>query len=190
MAEISKLLKELVQTPSLQSSINPLVGFANKSTTSLPPYKIEDLEIIGYTAYVCVECLVSHPLTLYWHSPFMKLVPAAHKCNNERIIDVKQQIHNKNDAIAALFDDLPVEMFRVVKEWTRGRPLLKVAEAPSVSQGLQSFKLVDNKKWGIRAIRDGFAVVSDEELADFLNLASYNTYAYFKMEAQNKTYYM
>jgi hypothetical protein len=49
---------------------------------SLPPFKIEDLKIIGYTAYICEECLVSHPLTLYWHSLSMKPVPTMHTCMN------------------------------------------------------------------------------------------------------------
>jgi len=68
--------------------------------------------------------------------------------------------------------------------------MLKVSETPSVLQGLQNPKLIDNKKWGIRAIRNRFTVLSDEELADFLNLAKDNTYAYFKMEAQSTAYYM
>ena len=68
--------------------------------------------------------------------------------------------------------------------------MLKVAEAPSDSQGLQNFRLIDIKKWGIRAIRDRLAVLFDEELADFLNLAGVITPAYLKMETQNITYCM
>lgn len=190
LAEISSLLKEIMPTLASQSSINPFIRFVDKSNMSLPPFKIEDLKIIGYTAYVCEECLVSHPLTLYWHSLSMKPVPTMHTCNNERIKEVQQEIHNKKEVTAALFDELRVVMFRVVKQWTRGRPMLKASETPSVLQGLQNFQLIDNKKWGIRAIRNRFTVLSDEELADFLNLAKNNTYAYFKMEAQSTAYYM
>ena len=113
-----------------------------------------------------------------------------HTCNNERIIEVQQEIHNKKEVTAALFDELRDVMFLVVKQWTRARPLLKVAEIPSMLEGLQNFKPIDNKNWGIRAIRNRFTVLSDEELADFLNLAKANTYAYFKMKGQNTAYYM
>jgi hypothetical protein len=83
----------------------------------------------------------------------MKPVPTMHTCNNERIIKVQQEIHNKKEVTAALFDELRDVMFLVVKQWTRARPLLKVAEIPSILQGLQNFKPTDNKNWGIRAIR-------------------------------------
>ena len=88
-------------TLASQPSINPFLRFVDKSNTSLPPFKIEDLKIIGYTAYICEECLVSHPLTLYWNSLSMKPVPTMHTCNNERIIEVQQEIHNKKEVTAS-----------------------------------------------------------------------------------------
>lgn len=190
LAEISTLMKELRPTLASQSSVNPSLRFVDKSNTSLPPFKVEDLKIIGYTGYTCEKCLFSHPLTLYWNSLSMKPVPTMHTCNNERIIKVQQEIHNKKEVTAALFDELRDVMFLVVKQWTRARPLLKVAVIPSILQGLQNFKLVDNKNWGIRAIRNRFTVLSDEELADFLDLAKANTYAYFKMKERNAAYFM
>ena len=190
LAEISSLVKELRPTLASQPSISPSLRVVDKSYTSLPPFKVEDLKIIGYTAYVCEECLVSHPLTLYWNSLSMKPVPTMHTCNYERIIEVQQEIHNKKEVTASLFDELRDVMFLVVKQWTRARPLLKVAEIPSILQGLQNFKLIDDKNWGIRAIRNRFTDLSDEELADFLNLAKANTYAYFKMKGRNVAYLM
>ena len=74
LVEVSSLLKEFMPTLASQPSINPFLRFVDKSNTSLPPFKIEDLKIIGYTAYICEECLVSHPLTLYWNSLSMKPV--------------------------------------------------------------------------------------------------------------------
>jgi hypothetical protein len=190
LAEIRSLMRELTPTLASQPSNNPFLRFVDKSNPSLPPLKIEDLKIIGYTAYICEECLVSHPLTLYWNSFSMKAVPTMHICNNERIIEVQQEIHKKIEVTSALFGELLDVMFLVVKQWTRARPLLKVAEIPSMLQGLQKFKLIDNTNWGIRAIRNRFTVLSDEELADFLNLAKANTYAYFKMKGQHTAYYM
>jgi hypothetical protein len=55
LADISSIVKEL--RPTLASQ--PSIRFVDKSNMSLPPFKIEDLKIIGYTAYVCEECLVS-----------------------------------------------------------------------------------------------------------------------------------
>ena len=75
-------------TLASQSSINPFIRFVDKSNMSLPPFKIEDLKIIGYTAYICEECLVAHPLTLYWYNLSMKPVPTMHTCSNERIKEV------------------------------------------------------------------------------------------------------
>jgi hypothetical protein len=182
LAEINSLMRELTPTLASQPSNNSFLRFVDKSNPSLPSFKIEDLKIIGYTAYICEECLLSHPLTLYWNSFSMKPVPTMHLCNNERIIEVQQEIHKKKEVTAALFRELLDVMFLVVKQWTRAKPLLKVAEIPSMLQGLQNFKLIDNTNWGIRAIRNRFTVLSDEELADFLNLAKANTYAYFKMK--------
>ena len=190
LAEISSLVKELRPTLASQPSINPFLRFVDKSNTSLSPFKIEDLKIIGYTAYTCEKCLVSHPLTLYWNSLSMEPVPTIHTCNNERRIEVQQEIHNKKEVTASLFDEVCDVMFLVVRQWTRARPLLKVAEIPSMLQGLQNFKVIDIKNWAIRAIRNRFTVLSDEELADFLNLAKANTYAYFKVKGQNTAYYM
>jgi hypothetical protein len=184
LAEIKSLMRELTPTLASPPSNNSILRFVDKLNPSLPSFKIEDLKIIGYTAYICEECLVSHPLTLYWNSFSMKPVPTMHICNNERIIEVQQKIHKKKEVTAELFGELLDVMFLVVKQWTSAKPMLKVAEIPSMLQGLQNFKLIDNKNWGIRAIRNRFTILSDEKLADFLNLAKANTYAYFKMKGQ------
>ena len=61
----------------------------------------------------------------------------------------------------------------------------------SLFQKLSSNSIfVDSKNWAFRAIQDRFTVLSDEELADFLNLARCNTYAYFMTGKPNKTYLM
>jgi hypothetical protein len=177
------MVREATQLSRIHRSIE-------QSNMHLPPFKIEDLEIIGYTAYICNDCLISHPLILYWHSASKKLVPTIHTCNDERKIEVHQGIRSKNEVITNLSDELPDLMCRVVKQWTKGRPLLKATLAPYVSEDLYELNVIDRKKWGIRAIRERFTALSDEELADFLNLAGENTYAYVRTEDQNKTYFM
>lgn len=58
LAEISSLLKEIMPTLASKSSINPFIRFVDNSNMSLPPFKIEDLKIIGYKAYICEKCPV------------------------------------------------------------------------------------------------------------------------------------
>ena len=189
MAEI-RLLKELSLKPALQSSFDPFKGFIDESNIYVPPFQVEDLVVAGYTGFICEQCLISHPLMLYWHSLSMKIVPTIHTCSNERIKEVRQLKQNKKDIIANLCRELPELMFQLVKEWTKGRPLLISTEIQSESIGLHSFTLVDSRKWAIRAMQNGFSVLSDEELADFMNAANGNTYAYFRMAEPKKTYHM
>ena len=189
MAEVSRLLKELVPTSASTFSYR-LNGLIDNSGVCVPPFKPEDLEIRGYTAYICEECLVSHPLTLYMHGPSLKLVPAFHKCNADRIVEVQQEIHNKKYVIATLVGELPKLVLRIVRQWTKRRPSLRADEIPAVSESLHTFKPVDKKGWAMRAVRDELTFLSEGELVDFLNLAGHNTYACFKMKEQNKAYFM
>ena len=193
MAEVSRLLKELTPTPTSTSSINPLNGLIDNAKMYVPPVKLEDLEISGYTAFICEECLITHPLKLYMHGPSLKLVPAFHICNTERIVEVEQEMHSekkKKDVVATLAEELPNLMFRIVRKWTKCKPSIRATEIPSVAQNLHTLKPVDKKKWAMRAIRDEFTLLSEGELVDFLNLARHNTYACFKTERQHKTYCM
>jgi hypothetical protein len=190
MAEVSRLLKELTPTPTSAFSINRLNGLIDNSYRYVPPFKLEDLEITGYTAYICEVCLVTLPLTLYIHGPSLKLVPTFHTCNTERIIEVQQEMPHNKDVFATLAGELPNLMFRTVRIWTKCKPSLRVTEIPSVPQNLHTLKPVDKKKWALRAIRDKFTFLSEGELVDFLNLAGHQTYAFFKMEGHHKTYGM
>jgi len=187
---VSKLLKEIMPTSASPFSINPLNDLIGNSDVYVLPFKLEDLEISGYTAYICEKCLVTHPLTLYIHDPPLKLVPTFHTCKTERIVEVQQELYDKRSVIATLIGELPNLMFRVVRQWTKCRPLLVAVEIPTVSQGLHTFKPVDKKEWAMRAVRDKFTYLSEGELIDFLNWAGHNTYACFKMEEQNMAYCM
>ena len=80
-------------------------------------------------------------------------------------------------------------MLRIVRQWTKGRPLLRAVEIPAVSEGLHTFNTVDKKGWAMRTVRDELTFLSEGELVDFLNLAGHNTYACFKMKEQNKAYF-
>ena len=122
----------------------------------------------------------------------MKFGFTMHGCDSERVPKVQQpqQIENKKDFIATLYNEMPQLMFQVVKRWTKGTPLIQADEIQSIPEGLHCCILVDSKNWAFRAIQNKRTVISDEELADFLNLAGCNTYAYFRTPIPNQTYYM
>jgi hypothetical protein len=190
MAEISKLAKEIAQNPVLQSSISPYRVDPNKIEIYKQQFKHEDFEVVGYTGFVCQKCLICHPLALYWHTPSMKVVSSIHSCDRERGVEVQKQGEYKTCVIANLSHEMLQLMTQVVKRWTRGAPLIQAVEIPFIPQVMHGTILLESKNWAFRAIQEGLTVLSDDELADFLNLARCNTYAYFRTAKLNKTYHM
>lgn len=186
-AEISKLMREIKQN---QRPINPLRAPVNTPNIQEPQFKDEDLVVVGYTAFICDKCLISHPLTLYWHRPSMEVVHTNHGCDTKILLKVQQQKRNNKEVMETLSNETPKLMFRVVKRWTKGVPLAQADEIQSIPEVLRCCILVDSKNWAFRAIQNRFTVLSDEELADFLNLSRCNTYACFRTAESNKTYYM
>jgi hypothetical protein len=190
MAEFNRLLKDVSLISASQAFIEPYNVFFNRPRISEPRFKIENLEVLGYTAYICKECLISHPLTLYWDGTNMAQVPTVHTCDNERLLEVQQSALNKDDVIETLYEGLPNLMFHAVKKWTKDAPLLMTAEIPPVLEGLHDFISADKRGWAIRAIRNGPTTLSDDELVDFLKLAGLRTYACFRMGGLTKKYQM
>jgi hypothetical protein len=94
---------------------------------------------------------------------------------------------NKKDTIATISNEMPKLMFQVVKRWTKGTPLVMADEIQSSPKVLNGCILVDDKNWAHRAVQNRFTLLSDEDLADFLNLARGNTYG---TANSNKSYYM
>jgi hypothetical protein len=189
-AEISKLTTEMAQNRVLQSATNPLKAPVNKIMIHETQFKHEDLLVVGYTAFICQKCLISHPLTLYRHTPSMKIICTNHGCDTETVVDAQRQIMNKKDIIATISNEMPKLMFQVVKRWTKGTPLVVADEIPSNPEVLNGCILVDGKNWAHRAVQNGFTLLSDEDLANFLNLARSNTYGIFRTAKSNKSYYM
>lgn len=190
LAEISKLTTELAQNRVLQSGINPLNAPVNKVMIYEPQFGDEGLLVVGYTAFICQICLISHPLTLYRHTPSMIIICTNHCCDTETVVDAQRQIMNKKDIIATISNEMPKLMFQVVKRWTKGTPLVVADKIQSNPEVLNDCILVDGKNWAHRAVQNGFTLLSDENLADFLNLARGNTYGIFRTAKSNKSYYM
>jgi hypothetical protein len=72
MTEVSRLLKELVPTSASTFSYR-LNGLIDNSGVCVPPFKPEDLEIRGYTAYIWnrMSCFTSIDTLYAW--PFLKI---------------------------------------------------------------------------------------------------------------------
>lgn len=190
LAEMKRLFNELSLASVSQPFISSYKVGIDRCDVRPPQDKLNDLEIVGYAAYICKDCLISLPLTVYWDNINKVMRFAIHKCNDERVIEVRQTIRNKDDIIATLPDELPDLMFQVVMKWTKGAPVLQVAEIYPATAGPQNFIPIDKKEWAIRAIRNTSTPLAHEELAKFLSLARYNTYACFRRADTNKTYQM
>jgi hypothetical protein len=190
LAEVSKLTAELAQNRVLQSTFNPLKSSGDMAMIQKQQLRYEDLAVIGYTAFICSNCLISHPLTLYWHKSSMALISTYHWCDTETVAELQWQKRNKKDLIATNSKEMPKLMFQVVMKWTKGTPLVQANEIKSIPAVLHCCILVDGKNWAHRAVQNGFTSLTDEELADFLNLARNNTYGIFRTAMSNKTYFM
>jgi hypothetical protein len=88
--EFKKLMQELSSTSIRQPHLFPSTGAISQSHIAYslqPDFRFQDLEIIGYTGYICEECLTAHPLAIYRHKyeSGAKPIQTKHSCNKERI---------------------------------------------------------------------------------------------------------
>jgi len=190
LAEINKLLKDLSTPPASEGFVEPYKALIERPRISEPKFNIMNLTVLGYTAHICNECLISYLLTLYWDSTNMVQVPTIHKCDDDRLFEANQGLLNKSDAVATLNNELPNLLFHAVKKWTQDAPLLNAVEIPPALEGLQEIIPADKTRWAIHAIRNGTATLSDDELFDFLDLAGLKTYACFRIGGLTKKYQM
>ena len=164
---------------------------------SCPLPHLEDLEIIGYIGYICGICLTAHPLAIYRHKylPGEKAVQTVHVCNTERITKLKQEQQRRRQEIdrgttvSNLYtDELPKSMLQAAKEWTDGCALLMTCEISVFpDEVLQDFMLFSNKqRWAARAVKDGFTILTDKELSDFIYTVRKCTFVVGKLEQEEK----
>jgi hypothetical protein len=187
--EIKRLIGDLSFRPMQQPYFFPYNGAIsqpNMYQRFQPPFRTEDLEIIGYKGYVCKECLTAQPLTIYRHKYQRdKIIPTIHGCDNRRRLEIQggQQEDNETSIVTDLYmNELPELMLRFVREWTKGKAILMAAELSTPSDSSREIIISTEKKWANRAIRDGCTVLIDDELADFINTVKDCTGAYFKVQ--------
>jgi hypothetical protein len=91
--KIKRLMEELSFRPMQQPSFFPYNGAVSQPNMyqRFRPYKMEDLEIVGYRGYVCKECLTTHPLAIYRHKHQKeKIIHTKHECDIRRRLDPKR----------------------------------------------------------------------------------------------------
>ncbi len=187
--EIKRLMEELSFRPMQQPSFFPYNGAVsqpNMYQRFQPPFRAEDLEIMGYRGYVCKECLTAHPLAIYRHKHQKeKIIHTKHGCNTRRRLEIQggQQRDNETSILTNLYiNELPKLMLRFVREWTKGQTLLAAAELSAPPEGCREIIISSEKQWANRAIRYGCTVLTDDELTDFINTVTDCTGAYFKVK--------
>jgi hypothetical protein len=67
--------------------------------------------VVGYQGYVCKDCLIIHPLTIYFGRQG-QLVTTCHECIPQRLQDV-HDIVDKKDKISEVYAKLPEEMKKI-----------------------------------------------------------------------------
>jgi hypothetical protein len=187
-SEVKRLTEELSLKPMHRPYLFPYKGAIcqpNMADNFQPQLRIEDLEVIGYTGYICKECLLAHPLAIYRHKYRSgAIIGTQHRCNEQRILQILQGLQkgDKESLLANLYmNELPEMMLKFVRGWTKDRILLMAAEVPSTSEGCSEFIISNDMQWAIRAIRDQSTVLAVRELADFLKIVKNSTGAYFRL---------
>lgn len=192
--EIKRLMGELSFRPMQQPYPFPYYGAIsqpNMYQRFQPPFRMGDLEAIGYKGYVCKECLIAHPLAIYRHKNQRdKIVHSEHRCNNKRKFEIQvgQQKDDETSILTNLYiNELPKLMLRFVREWTKGQTLLAAAEVSAPPESCREIIISIEKQWANRAIRDGCTILTDDELADFINTVKDCTGAYFRVKDNEMT---
>jgi hypothetical protein len=188
-AKIKRLKEELSFRPMQQPYLSPYNGAVsqpNMYQRFQPPFKMEDLEIIGYKGYVCKECLTANPLAIYRHNYQKdKIIRTTHGCNNKRKLEIQgeQRKNNETSMVTNLYmNELPKLMLEDVREWTKGKAILMAAELSIPPDSSREIIISIEKQWANRAIRNGCTFLTDDELADFINTVKDYTGAYFKVQ--------
>ncbi|HEY6883671.1 MAG TPA: hypothetical protein VI278_06500 [Nitrososphaeraceae archaeon] len=153
-------------------------------------FTVDDLEIIGYQGYVCKDCLIFHPLTLYLDRQG-KIAQIRHGCNSQRLHDI-QHILDKKKIVLELISQVPGKMKSVVNEWTRNQNYVYAVEVKKeelISDHLVTdLPVTDNQSWIARVIKDKQTMLTDEELEDFLGICGYSTFSYFNIHLSDKNH--
>ncbi len=186
-AEIKTLREKISPIPRRESyqGINGCFSDANKDFDLLLQPKLENLEVIGYSVYVCQNCLIAHPLRLYKEKfkPALTPIQTTHSCDMKRLVEIQDHKEDRGKVIADLYrNQLPVVMLKAVKEWTEEQTSLKAVEVSMPLDGCDIITVSNLKGWVNRAIHEGVTHLTDTELSDFISIVKDRTYAIFRIQ--------
>lgn len=190
ISEFKRLKEDLLSTPTRQPWYRLKGDIPDTINTNsfAPQFTFQDLGIIGYMGYVCQNCLIAHSLPIYQvkNKPGVKPILTRHSCNTKRLSEIQQQTLNKRDILANLyFNQLPRQILESAKEWTKNNCTLMAIEVAAPFEGCPTIDLLDQKEWAILAIKNGFAVLTNEQLEDFIHTVKTATCACFRI-VENK----
>ena len=189
--ELKRLKEELsvipIHQPYLQ--VNHYPSQPNNAQVSPPEFQMQDLEIIGYMGIVCQSCLIAHPLAVYQlkDRPGVNPIMTRHSCNAERLLEIQQQQGlNTQEILADLYlHQLPRRILESAKKWTKEDCTLTAIEVAAPFEDCPLIDLVDQKEWAVLAVKNGFVILTNEQLEDFIHTVKLATCACFKI-VENK----
>jgi hypothetical protein len=187
LTEFKRLKEDLSVIPTRQPylQVNQYPSQSNNAHATPPEFYMQDLKIIGYKGIVCQSCLIAHPLAIYQvkDRPGVKPIMTRHSCNAERLSEIQQQQSlNKQDILADLqLHQLPRLILESAKKWTKDDCTLTAIEVAAPFEGYPLIDLLDQKEWADLAVRNGFVILTNEQLEDFIHIVKLATCAYFKI---------
>jgi hypothetical protein len=188
VAELKRLQNEILSMTGSREPYNRFNGYpsgARNASSSLPQPKIEDLVVIGYNGYVCRDCLIAHPLSIYKDksNTTLNLIQTRHRCYMERLMEIPAQILDKEHVLSDLYENqLPAEMLGAVRRWTNNQCTLNAIEISTLTDGFSLIAVSNRKQWITRAINERVTHLTDNELKDFISTARNRTYALLKIQ--------
>jgi hypothetical protein len=110
-----------------------------------------------------------------------------HSCNAERLLEIQQQQGlNTQEILADLYlHQLPRWILESAKKWTKEDCTLTAIEVAAPFEGCPLIDLVDQKEWADLAVENGFVILTNEQLEDFINTVKLANCACFKI-VENK----
>jgi hypothetical protein len=190
--------------------LDHLQNFSNRSfrrfpnNMTIPPYDLNSAGIVNtdkypkekspvqsknhvtpaFKAIVCDQCLTIKALTPDTYKQILNPEKSRDFCSPERLLRAQQLTEQeKTEQLVELHKILPESMMSKVKQWTNDKPYLLAGKYPYPLENCSAELTVNRfeNKWYIRAIIDGRANLTDEELLDFLHKSKGSTCANMKI---------
>lgn len=129
----------------------------------------EKKRIIGYNGYVCLRCLRSEILEVYYDGK--ETTRRRHECDPKMISNVQLlPAQNKEHKIRKLREGIAGLLMTSVKSWAKQTIYAQAVEVQSVNEGYVELDPIMENYWAARVVT-GRTTLNDEELLQFLQYA-------------------